>query len=51
MYCIGIIPVSATVGDNINQKSQNISWYTGKPLLKYLEDIETSNNSLKKVFT
>lgn len=34
------IPLSATIGDNINTKSTNMSWYRGKPLLKYLETVE-----------
>lgn len=35
-----MIPVSATVGDNITKKSQTMSWYHGKPLLPYLEDVD-----------
>lgn len=34
------IPVSATVGDNITTASVNMSWYTGKTLLAYLEEID-----------
>ena len=30
---IKIIPVSATEGDNVTVKSQNISWYQGEPIL------------------
>ena len=34
------IPVSATVGDNITTASVHMSWYTGKTLLAYLEEID-----------
>lgn len=36
------IPLSATVGDNINLKSKNMLWYNGLPLLKYLETVNIS---------
>jgi len=35
-----IIPVSATEGDNITSKSENMPWYTGEPLLTYLENVD-----------
>lgn len=35
-----ILPVSATEGDNITQKSSRILWYRGTSLLTYLEDID-----------
>lgn len=35
-----IIPVSATEGDNITEKSESTSWYSGETLLSYLENIE-----------
>ena len=40
------IPISAKNGDNVVEKSQNIPWYSGKPLLEYLEtvDIKGSEN-------
>ncbi len=34
------IPISAKNGDNVVNKSQNTAWYTGKPLLEYLETVE-----------
>ena len=37
---MAVIPLSATEGDNINQRSENIAWYDGLPLLPYLEQIE-----------
>ena len=36
------IPISARHGDNIIKKSQKTPWYTGTPLLQYLEEIEIS---------
>ncbi|WP_306352213.1 sulfate adenylyltransferase subunit 1 [Flavobacterium sp. '19STA2R22 D10 B1'] len=38
------LPVSALQGDNIVEKSQNTSWYTGKALLQILEEIEIHSN-------
>lgn len=35
------IPMSALNGDNIVDKSSAISWYEGKPLLEFLEEVET----------
>ena len=34
------IPISAKNGDNVVNKSQNTTWYTGKPLLEYWETVE-----------
>ena len=42
------IPVSALKGDNIVNRSQNMSWYTGKSLLDHLETIEV-NEDVKSV--
>lgn len=39
---ITIIPVSATKGDNITKKSDNLDWYKGDILLPYLENIDIS---------
>jgi sulfate adenylyltransferase subunit 1 len=38
------IPVSALKGDNIVNRSQNMSWYTGKSLLDHLETIEVNED-------
>ncbi len=35
-----IIPVSATVGDNITNATVNMSWYQDTTLLAYLEDLD-----------
>jgi len=39
---VTVIPVSATEGDNVTQKSSNTSWYTGKALLEHLETVDVS---------
>lgn len=38
------IPMSALNGDNIVDKSDNIPWYEGKPLLEFLENIEIDHD-------
>lgn len=40
-----IIPVSATVGDNITTVSPRTPWYTGGTLQNYLETIDVSDHS------
>ena len=39
---VTVIPVSATEGDNVTQKSDNMPWYTGKALLDHLETVDVS---------
>lgn len=41
---IHYIPISALKGDNIVDKSENIDWYEGKPLLEILEEIPIEND-------
>lgn len=38
------IPISALNGDNIVDKSETITWYEGKPLLDFLEEVEVSSD-------
>ncbi|HLZ17511.1 MAG TPA: GTP-binding protein [Cyclobacteriaceae bacterium] len=38
------IPISALNGDNIVEKSSNMSWYEGDPLLQYLETVKIQND-------
>ncbi|MFO0414665.1 MAG: sulfate adenylyltransferase subunit 1 [Bacteroidota bacterium] len=38
------IPMSALKGDNIVDKSEQMSWYDGKPLLEFLEEIELNQD-------
>ena len=40
-----IIPLSATEGDNVTTHSENIPWYTGKPLLEYLETVDIASDT------
>lgn len=39
---VKIIPVSATEGDNVTVKSDNMKWYTGEALLTYLENVDVA---------
>lgn len=50
LQSVKIIPVSATEGDNVTVKSENIPWYTGEPLLEYLEQIDVSEQSQEEGF-
>lgn len=45
-----IIPVSATIGDNITDKSANMPWYTQAGLLEYLENIDVSSEDKDEDF-
>jgi sulfate adenylyltransferase subunit 1 len=38
------IPISALDGDNIVDRSNNMSWYEGDPLLQYLETVKIQND-------
>lgn len=38
------IPMSALKGDNIVDKSEQMGWFEGKPLLEFLEDIELNQD-------
>jgi len=42
---VAIIPVSATEGDNVTTKSDNLPWYNGQPLLTYLEEVDVESTS------
>lgn len=35
-----VIPVSATLGDNVVHRSTTTPWYAGPTLLEYLESVE-----------
>lgn len=47
---VQIIPLSATEGDNVTVKSENIPWYTGVPLLEYLETVDISSDDNEQGF-
>ncbi len=46
-----IIPVCATEGDNITEKSQRMPWHEGMALLPYLEQIDVKVNPAETGFT
>ena len=45
-----IIPVSATEGDNVTVKSENMPWYTGKTLLDHLETVDVTETESEAGF-
>ena len=47
---VKIIPVSATEGDNVTKKSENIRWYNGEALLTYLENIDVTEKKTEEGF-
>lgn len=48
---IKIIPLSATAGDNITVKSNQMPWYHGVTLLEYLENVDVSEEGGNKNFS
>lgn len=42
LHSVQVIPVSATEGDNITQRSPHMAWYDGPALLPYLEQVDVS---------
>ena len=47
---VKIIPLSATAGDNVTKRSSNMPWYTGEPLLEYLETVDVAADSSDEKF-
>ena len=45
-----VIPVSATEGDNVTTKSENIPWYKCQALLPYLEQVDVDDTEEEKGF-
>jgi bifunctional enzyme CysN/CysC len=41
---VTVIPVSALHGDNVVERSENMDWYDGPPLLEHLEHVEVAND-------
>ncbi len=41
---IRFIPVAAMLGDNVVERSKNMDWYKGEPLLEYLENVYTGGD-------
>ena len=46
-----IMPVSATEGDNVTQKTSHMPWYQGPALLSYLEEIDVDKKETARGFT
>ncbi len=42
---VDFIPISAKLGDNVVNKSANMQWFNGKPLLEFLETVEIQNDT------
>lgn len=42
---VTFIPISAKLGDNVVNKSENMPWYTGKALLDFLETVQLPDES------
>ena len=42
---VDFIPISAKLGDNVVNQSANMPWYSGKPLLEFLETVEIQNDT------
>ena len=47
---IYISPLSATEGDNVTVKSENIQWYNGVTLLQYLETVDVDSSEEEEGF-
>ena len=47
---VEIIPLSATEGDNVTVKSENIPWYKGVPLLEHLETVDINSDDSEQGF-
>jgi len=41
---IAFVPISALVGDNVVNRSENMKWYQGSPLLRLLETLHISSD-------
>lgn len=47
---VQIIPLSATEGDNVTKRSENIKWYNGLTLLEHLETVDISSDDGEQGF-
>lgn len=47
---IKVIPLSATAGDNVTVRSENMPWYEGETLLSYLENVDVSESESGEKF-
>ncbi len=44
------IPISALMGDNVVNKSENTPWFKGQTIMQYLETVEVSNQKALQSF-
>ncbi|DAC64871.1 TPA: sulfate adenylyltransferase subunit CysN [Candidatus Thalassarchaeaceae archaeon] len=44
------IPISALMGDNVVNKSENTPWFNGQTIMQYLETVEVSNQKALQSF-
>ncbi|MBT3601207.1 MAG: sulfate adenylyltransferase subunit CysN [Euryarchaeota archaeon] len=44
------IPISALMGDNVVNKSENTPWFNGQTIMQYLETVEVSNQKVLQSF-
>lgn len=49
-FSVQVIPVSATIGDNVTESSNHTLWYKELPLLAYLEEIEVFAENINQNF-
>lgn len=47
---VEFIPISAKDGDNVVNKSENMPWYAGKPLLEFLETVPKNRGEIATEF-
>ena len=47
---ITAVPISALLGDNVVERSENTPWYNGKTIMQYLENIEVQNQKKQASF-
>ncbi len=44
------VPISALMGDNVVNKSENTPWFNGQTIMQYLESVEVSNQKALQSF-
>jgi sulfate adenylyltransferase subunit 1 len=50
LHDVKIIPLSATEGDNVTKPSPHMPWYTGIPLLSWLESVDVDSHAAEDGF-
>lgn len=49
-HSMTVLPVSATIGDNVTNPSEKMDWYQGTTLLAYLEDLDLKSKNTSNDF-